>query len=134
MAEGNGRAFAADVMELGDRIAALSPGRAGKLRAYLEQAHGIKPAVALVVEPEPPPLPPPPPTHFDVVLDGVADPARRVLVIKLIREVTGLGVKDARDLVEGAPTAVRQRVPVDEAEAIKKKLEEGSARVSLKPA
>ncbi|HKI37315.1 MAG TPA: 50S ribosomal protein L7/L12, partial [Gemmataceae bacterium] len=71
-------------------------------------------------------------TEFTVSLDGLADPAKKINVIKVVREITGLGLKEAKDLVEGAPKAVKENIGKDEAEALKKKLEEGGAKVSLK--
>ena len=71
-------------------------------------------------------------TEFDVVLAGVADGANKIAVIKVVREVTGLGLKEAKDMVEGAPQTVKEAVSKDEAEELKKKLEEGGAKVEIK--
>lgn len=70
-------------------------------------------------------------TEFTVVLAGV-DPAKKVNVIKVVREITGLGLKEAKDLVEGAPQTVKEGVAKADADAMKKKLEEGGAKVELK--
>ena len=70
-------------------------------------------------------------TEFTVVLEGF-DAAKKINVIKVVREITGLGLKEAKDLVEGAPKPVKENIPKDEAEKIKKKLEDGGAKVSLK--
>ena len=69
-------------------------------------------------------------TEFDVVLVGVGD--KKIQVIKVVRELTGLGLKEAKDLVDGAPKPVKEAVPKAEAETIKKKLEEAGATVELK--
>lgn len=69
-------------------------------------------------------------TEFDVVLASFG--TSKVPVIKAVREVTGLGLKEAKDLVEGAPTTVKEGLPADEAEALKKKLEEVGATVEVK--
>ena len=69
-------------------------------------------------------------TEFDVVLKSFG--AKKLDVIKVVREVTGLGLKDAKDLVEGAPKPVKEGVSKDEAEALKKQLEEAGAEVELK--
>ncbi len=69
-------------------------------------------------------------TEFDVVL--VEAGAEKVKVIKVVREITGLGLKEAKDLVDGAPKAVKEAAAKDEAEDIKKKLEEVGAKVELK--
>ena len=69
-------------------------------------------------------------TEFDVVLASFG--SQKVPVIKAVREITGLGLKEAKDLVEGAPAAVKEGVPKDEAEEISKKLEEAGATVEVK--
>jgi large subunit ribosomal protein L7/L12 len=71
-------------------------------------------------------------TEFTVILAALADPAKKVNVIKVVRELTGLGLKEAKDLVEGAPQTVKDGVNKADAEAMKKKLEEGGAKVELK--
>jgi large subunit ribosomal protein L7/L12 len=70
-------------------------------------------------------------TEFTVVLSSI-DPAKKVNVIKIVREITGLGLKEAKDLVEGAPQTVKEGVAKADADAMKKKLEEGGAKVDLK--
>jgi len=125
-----------DIIDIGDKIAALTIAKAVQLKDYLKEKYGIEPAaggvalaaaptavVAPVVEVK---------TEFTVSLDGLADPAKKINVIKVVREITGLGLKEAKDLVEGAPKAVKENIGKDEAEALKKKLEEGGAKVSLK--
>ena len=69
-------------------------------------------------------------TEFDVVMNSFGD--NKVAVIKVIRSVTGLGLKEAKDLVEGAPSTVKEAVAKDEAESIKKQLEEAGATVEIK--
>ena len=69
-------------------------------------------------------------TEFDVVLAGFGD--NKVAVIKAVREITGLGLKEAKDAVEGAPTTLKEGVAKDEAEGMKKKLEEAGAKVEVK--
>ena len=70
-------------------------------------------------------------TEFDVVLAGF-DAAAKIKVIKAVREITGLGLAEAKGLVEGAPKALKEGVSKDEAEELKKKLEEAGAKVELK--
>lgn len=70
--------------------------------------------------------------EFDVILTGLADPGKKIGVIKVVREITALGLKEAKDLVEGAPKAVKEAAPKDEAEALKKKLTDAGATVDLK--
>jgi len=69
-------------------------------------------------------------TEFDVELTGAG--ASKINVIKVVREVTGLGLKDAKDMVDGAPKVIKEKAPKEEAESIKKKLEEAGATVVLK--
>ena len=69
-------------------------------------------------------------TEFDVILTGAG--ANKLAVIKVVREITGLGLKDAKDLVEGAPKPIKEGASKDEAEAVKKQLEEAGATVEIK--
>jgi len=69
-------------------------------------------------------------TEFDVVLMGAGD--KKIQVIKVVREVTSLGLKEAKDLVDGAPKPVKERVSKDEAQSIKQKLEENGATVEIR--
>jgi len=140
MAEGNGQTFAPEIEELGKKIMGLTLAKAVELSDYLEKVHGIKPAAGGVVMAAPAGGPsggpaeakPEEKTEFTVVLDGLADPAKKINVIKVVREITNLGLKEAKELVEGAPKPVKENVSKDEANAIKKKLEDGGAKVSLK--
>src|SRR5688572_12305447 len=70
--------------------------------------------------------------EFDVILTGMADPGKKIGIIKVVREITALGLKEAKDLVDGAPKPVKEGAPKDEAEAIKKKLTDAGATVDLK--
>ncbi|HZV05891.1 MAG TPA: 50S ribosomal protein L7/L12 [Gemmataceae bacterium] len=140
MAEGNGTSFAADIMELGDKIAALTITKAVQLKEYLKEKYKIEPAAGGVVMAAGPgggggaaaAEKPPEQTEFTVMLDGLADPAKKINVIKVVREITNLGLKEAKELVEGAPKPVKENVAKDEANTLKKKLEDGGAKASLK--
>ncbi|HKP87737.1 MAG TPA: 50S ribosomal protein L7/L12 [Blastocatellia bacterium] len=70
--------------------------------------------------------------EFDVILTGMADPGKKIGIIKVVREITALGLKEAKDLVEAAPKAVKEAVAKDEAEALRKKLSDAGATVELK--
>ncbi len=70
-------------------------------------------------------------TEFDVILAGF-DAAKKIGVIKVVRELTGLGLKEAKDLVEGAPKSLKEAITKDEAEKLKKQLEEAGAKVEVK--
>src|SRR5437588_8346516 len=136
MAEGNGRAWAPDIKDIGDKIAALTVSKAVELGDYLEEVHKIKPAAGGPMMMAGPAIggPAPPPveekTEFTVVLESFG--ADKIKVIKVVREITGLGLKEAKDLVEGAPKAVKENVSKDEAAKIKKQLEDVGAKVTLK--
>ena len=69
-------------------------------------------------------------TEFDVVLMGAGD--KKIQVIKVVREVTGLGLKEAKDLVDGAPKPVKEKVSKEEAQSVKQKLEENGATVEIR--
>jgi large subunit ribosomal protein L7/L12 len=121
---------------LGDQIAELSLKQAKQLSDYLKDAYGIEPAAggaviamapgaggeggAAVAEQ----------TEFTVVLTGFGD--KKIGVIKEIRAITGLGLKEAKDLVESLPSKVKEGIPKQEAEEIKKKLEEAGASIEIK--
>ena len=74
------------------------------------------------------------PTEFNVVLSGLADPAKKIGVIKVVRELTGLGLKEAKDLVEGAPQPIKEGVSKEESATLKTKLEEAGGTVDVKAA
>jgi len=138
MAEGNGRQWAADIKDIGDKIAALTVSKAVELGEYLEEVHKIKPAAGGVVMGGPvgsgpvggPAEKPAEKTEFTVVLESFG--ADKIKVIKVVREITGLGLKEAKDVVEGAPKPIKENVTKEEAEKFKKQLEDVGAKVSLK--
>jgi len=134
MAEGT--TFADDITSLGDKIAALTIVKAVELKEYLKEKYKIEPAAGGVVMAGPGPGPvtaekPAEKTEFTVQLDGF-DAAKKITVIKVVREITGLGLKEAKDLVEGAPKAVKENISKEDAEKYKKMLEENGGKVSLK--
>src|SRR6476661_4108087 len=134
MSEGNGRNWAGDIKELGDKIVALSVAKAVELGDYLKEVHKIEPAGGGAVMMAGPAggtavaEAPAAKTEFTVSLDGF-DAAKKINVIKVVREITGLGLKEAKDLVEGSPKPVKENVSKEEAEKIKKQLEDGGAKV-----
>jgi len=71
-------------------------------------------------------------TEFTVVLKGLTDPSKKISVIKVVREVTGLGLKESKDMVEGAPKNVKEAIEKKDAEELKKKLEDAGGVVELK--
>ena len=74
------------------------------------------------------------PTEFNVILTGVADPTKKIQVIKVVRELTSLGLKEAKDVVEGAPKPIKENTSKEDAAAVKAKLEEAGGAVEVKPA
>ena len=129
---------AEDIKTLGDKLAGLTLKQAVELAGYLKDEHKIEAAAGGVVmqgggggggggakaEVEAPK------DNFDVVLKSAGD--KKIQVIKVVREATQLGLKEAKDLVEAAPANVKENVSKQEAEDIKKKLEEAGASVSIK--
>ncbi|MCP9291723.1 MULTISPECIES: 50S ribosomal protein L7/L12 [Gracilimonas] len=124
----------ADVKDLAEQLVNLTIKEANELAKVLEEEYDIKPAQAAVAvagpagggeagggEEQ---------TEFDVVLKSAG--AKKIAVIKEVRGITGLGLKEAKELVDGAPGTVKEAVSKDEAEQIKGKLEEAGAEVELK--
>jgi len=127
----------AGIKEIGDRIAGLTLKQAVDLAGYLKEAHGIEPAAGGVVMAAgaggaggAPAEAEPVKDTFDVILKGAGD--KKIQVIKVVRQVTGLGLKEAKDLVEGAPKTIKEALPKADAEKLKKALEEQGATVELK--
>ena len=133
MAEGT--TFADDIVALGDKIAALTIVKAVELKDYLKEKYKIEPAAGGVMAAPAAATAAAPvaeaKTEFTVVLDDF-DAAKKINVIKVVRELTGLGLKEAKDLVEAKGKAVKENVSKEDAEKFKKQLEEGGAKVSLK--
>jgi large subunit ribosomal protein L7/L12 len=116
-----------------DEIKGLTLLEASELVKKMEDAFGVSAAAAVAVGGGGPIAPPPPveeKTEFTVVLTEVG--ANKINVIKAVREVTSLGLKEAKDLVDGAPKTVKDGVNKDEAASIKKKFEEAGAKVEIK--
>ena len=130
------REFSAGTKQLGDKIVELTLKQAKELSDYLEEVHGIKPAAGGAVMMAPAgdagggAAAPEAKTEFDVVLEGFGD--KKIGVIKVVRTITNLGLKEAKDLVEGVPSKVKEAVSKEEADKIKKELEEAGATVSIK--
>ncbi len=127
--------FAKDIKDLGDKIVALTLLQARDLADYLKEVHGIEPAAGAVMaampgagagggeEKEEK-------TEFDVILAEIGP--KKIQVIKTVRELTSLGLKEAKALVDGAPNPVKEGATKEEAEEIKKKLEAEGAKVEVK--
>jgi large subunit ribosomal protein L7/L12 len=123
----------ADLQGIAENLSGLTVMEAAQLVKMLEEKWGVSaaapvammgggaPAAAAAVEEK---------TEFEVVLKEVGE--KKINVIKVVREVTSLGLKEAKDLVDGAPKTVKEAVTKDEAEAIKKKFEAEGAKVEIK--
>ncbi len=124
----------AAIKELGDKLVGLTLKEAVDLGDYLKEEYGIEPAAggavmmaggpagaAEEVEEK---------TEFDVILKAAGD--QKIKVIKAVREATGLGLKEAKDLVDGAPKAVKEGVPKEEAEKLAEAIKEAGGEVELK--
>lgn len=134
MATAEVTSFADNIKTLGDSIVNLTVLEAKSLGDYLEVVHGIKPAAAAVAAAAPAAAGPAEPvaeqTEFAVSLEAIG--ANKINVIKVVRAATGLGLKEAKDLVEAAPKDVKTGVSKDDAEKLKKELEEAGATVKIK--
>ncbi len=131
-----GRTWGDQIKQLGDQIVQLSLMQAKELADYLKEEHGIEPAAggavmvagpagagaaAEEVEEK---------TSFDVILKGFGD--KKIQVIKEVRALTTLGLKEAKELVDGVPKPVKEGVSKEDAEAARKQLEEAGATVEIK--
>ncbi len=131
------KTFDAKVTKIGDEIASLSLKEAVDLADYMKSKYGIEPAAggavmvaaaggaggggAAAAAAQ---------TEFDVMLDNGG--ANKIQVIKVVREATGLGLKEAKDLVDGAPKPVKEKISKEEAEKLKTALEGAGAKVTIK--
>ncbi|MBL7975381.1 MAG: 50S ribosomal protein L7/L12 [Candidatus Kapabacteria bacterium] len=125
--------MSANVDELVEKISNLTLGEAAELKKALEDKFGVTAAAPMMMAAGPGAAAAAPveeKTEFDVELtDGGA---QKLNVIKVVREITGLGLKEAKDLVEGAPKVLKEGATKEDADALKKKLEEAGAKVTLK--
>ncbi len=135
MSEGAVAEYSPKIKKTGDEIVGYTLKEAKELSDYLKDVHGIEPAsggavmmagpaggggAEAAVEK----------TEFDVVMDSFGD--NKINVIKVVRSATGLGLKEAKDLVEGVPSKVKEGVSKEEAEKLKKELEDAGAKVTVK--
>jgi large subunit ribosomal protein L7/L12 len=125
----------ADIKVIGDQLVELTVKEVSELASYLKETYGIEPAAAAVAAAGPAAgggagAAAAEKTNFDVVLK--ASGANKLQVVKLVKELTGLGLKEAKDLVDGAPKTIKEGLPKDEAENLKKQLTEAGAEVELK--
>jgi large subunit ribosomal protein L7/L12 len=136
MSEASAREWSSEIKDIGDKIMALTLFKAQELGDYLKDVYGIEAAAAAVVAAGPAvaagaaPAAEAEKEDFTVMLTGAGD--KKIQVIKVVREITGLGLKEAKDLVDGAPKPVKEDVPKAQAEEMKKKIEEAGGSVELK--
>src|SRR5215213_5542696 len=121
--------FPATITELGDKIANLKLSEAAALKEYLKEKYKIEPAAGGAVMMAAPAAAAAAPaaeakTEFTVVLEGLADASKKIGVIKVVRELTGCGLAEGKTMVESAPKPIKENIPKEEADVIKKKLEE----------
>ena len=125
----------ADLKQFAEQLVNLTVKEVNELATILKDEYGIEPAAAAVVAgpaagggagaaaaAEK--------TNFDVVLKAAG--ANKLQIVKLVKELTGLGLKEAKDVVDGAPKTIKEGLPKDEAESLKKQLVEAGAEVELK--
>ena len=129
------REWSTDVTKLGDKIVELSLLKAQELGDYLKEVHGIEPAAAALAVAAGPAAEAAAPaeeekTAFDVVLKAIGE--KKIQVIKVVRAATSLGLKEAKELVEKAPTTVKEGLSKEDAEAFKTELESNGAEVEIK--
>ena len=125
----------AAIAELGDKLVGLTLKEAVELGDYLKETYNIEPAAggagmmagpgggAAAEEAEEK-------TEFDVVLKSAGD--KKIQVIKAVREATGLGLKEAKEMVDGAPATIKEAMPKEEADALAEKIKEAGGEVELK--
>jgi large subunit ribosomal protein L7/L12 len=120
------------IAEIVEKIKGLSLLEASELKKALEEEFGVTAAapVAIAAGPAAAAAPAEEQTEFDVILTGAGD--KKINVIKVVRAHTGLGLKEAKDLVDTAPKPVKEGVSKDEAEKLKKEFEEAGATVQIK--
>jgi large subunit ribosomal protein L7/L12 len=126
--------FSAETKSMGDKIAGLTLKQAKELSDYLKEAHGIEPAagggavvVAAPSEAAPAAVEK---TEFDVVLTGFGD--KKLDVVKVVKNLTGASLMEAKKMVEGVPTTLKQGIPKEEAEKVKAEIAQAGGTVELK--
>ena len=126
--------FDAEIKDIGDKLAGLTLKQAVDLGEYMKETYGIEPAAGAVAVAAAPGAgdaeEAEEKTSFDVVLTAIGD--KKIQVIKAVREATGLGLKEAKELVDGAPGPIKEGVAKDEADALAEKIKEAGGEVELK--
>jgi large subunit ribosomal protein L7/L12 len=123
----------ADLKKLAEELVNLTVKEVNELAGILKSEYGIEPAAAAAVAVAAAPAEEAEAavqTEFDVILKAAGQ--SKLAVVKLVKELTGLGLKEAKEVVDGAPKAIKEKVSKDEAESLKSQLEEAGAEVELK--
>ena len=124
----------ADLKKLAEELVNLTVKEVNELAGILKEEYGIEPAAAAVAVAGPAAggedAAEEAQTEFDVILKSAG--ASKLAVVKLVKELTGLGLKEAKEVVDGAPKAIKEGVKKEEAEEMKKKIEEAGGQVTLK--
>ena len=122
----------ADIKKLAEELVNLTVKEVNELATILKDEHGIEPAAAAVAVAAPAAGAEAvaEQTEFDVILKSAG--GSKLAIVKLVKEMTGIGLKEAKDLVDKAPTAIKEKVSKEEATALKAQLEEAGAEVELK--
>lgn len=120
----------ADLKNFAEQLVNLTVKEVNELAEILKEEYGIEPAAAAVVMAGPAAEAAEEKTSFDVVLKSAG--ASKLAIVKAVKELAGLGLKEAKDIVDAAPATLKEGVSKDEAEALKKQLEELGAEVELK--
>jgi large subunit ribosomal protein L7/L12 len=127
-------AFADDIKQLGDTLVGLTLKKAKELSDYIKDVHGIEPAAGGAVMMAAPagdaPAAAPEQTEFDVILTSFGE--KKLDVVKVVKNLTGASLMDAKKLVEGVPAKIKEAVSKDDAEKVKKELTEAGATVEIK--
>ena len=118
----------ADLKAFAEQLVNLTVKEVSELATILKEEYGIEPAAAAVAVAGPAAAEEK--TSFDVVLKAAG--ANKLAIVKLVKELTGLGLKEAKDMVDSAPSAIKEGIAKADAEALKKQLEEAGAEVELK--
>lgn len=122
----------ADIKKLAEELVNLTVKEVNELATILKDEYGIEPAAAVAVAPAAggDAAEAAAQTEFDVILKSAG--GSKLAIVKLVKEMTGVGLKEAKELVDKAPTAIKEKVTKEEAEALKAQLEEAGAEVELK--
>ena len=125
----------ADIQKMLEEVKSMTVLELNELVKALEEEFGVSAAAPVAVAAAPgaaPAAAAEEKTEFDVVISGIADTSKRTSVIKIVKDLAGVGLKEAKDIVDALPKAIKEGVSKEDAEAVKKQLEEAGATVEIK--